>query len=95
MTNWKYTINLKDTWGKAQEGEGSVNEVVTSFLSQVKDVQERLPYDSQIATAVDQLEYMLEEAVQAEEDIDGDDFDEVWCDVYDWADRNKVWLQTF
>ena len=94
MTNWKYTIELRDFWNKVYYAEGSVADVIKAFLAAYENVPARFK-DTESEEFVEKFQYMLEKSAGVEDDIDTDEFDDVWSEVYDWADAHKIWIQTF
>jgi len=82
---WKHRIDVADAW-KTQKFKA----VATSAKQQLGRLQsQHFNDDSTLAELIDELE-----AIAHCWDSTVDDFDDVWGQLYDWADRERVWLGT-
>lgn len=88
--HWRQTLRVADVWERAKNREISVQDLAKV----VYDRSARLEAYHEEDEAG--LEMIRDEFLQLSEDeeADFDDFDVVWDDFYDWADHNRVWLQT-
>lgn len=91
MAKWRYTIDIKESWALAQDETISTSELVRRILPIFKAAP-AFQNDIIFQERVERLENLLEEYG---DDIDNEDFDEAWGDLYDWADDRKVWIATF
>ena len=89
MATWKYKINVKEEWKKAQNDEISLQELAGLIATKL----ETLPCykDEDLQTIVEDLENFSEDPSGTK-----DDFDYVWEAVYDWGDTilKDGWPQT-
>jgi hypothetical protein len=91
MANWEHTVDLHP------EFQQTMDEVITikSLIDVIKVRLSTLPQ----ALLRDASEYLTELSNLATvagdgQDVDAEDFDAVFSDLYTWADRNRVWIKT-
>ena len=84
MANWKYSINIKNEWQKAKNGQMSIKELVKIIVPKFQ----KNPLND------DDLEDLLWELEQLDDTAQTSDFDEIWESIYDWADEKRVWIKT-
>jgi hypothetical protein len=95
MPNWKLTIDVVEQWDslKELEGDARYNEVtffplrdaLVAKLRVYRNLADRLDNSGEFEIIVDNLAEV--------EDID--EMDEVWSNLYDWADEYRAWIKTF
>lgn len=82
MAKWDYTVKL----GRRFNDDTTTYEERRDYTVKVfRDLADTLP-------EYEELDWLLEELATA---ADTDSFDETWGEVYDWADANRVWIDTF
>lgn len=94
MGRWKERIELADLWHSFEEDESQENflkvrdEVVRRFreASWMKDAS-----DADSEMDLDRLSDLLDQLAYTETT---DEFDSYWDDVLDWADDNRLWVET-
>lgn len=58
-------------------------------------IKERMtPLDKKFESGGELLD-LLDELVEVSADEDPDEFDVIWDQIYDWADANSVWIDTW
>jgi len=87
MTNWIETLEVKEDWKLAEKDAITVQEFVKRTLPKLKSLKSR---DNILSRIITELELFA-----GDDDLDGDDFDEIWEKLYNWADYHKVWIRTF
>ncbi len=90
MGQWKFSIDVSEEWDTAEacfSGNGTGQAVIKKFIDELR----KLPQDTQ-QSASDLVPQLM--ALYEEHDFDNDIFNAVWQEVYDWADANRVWVQT-
>lgn len=82
---WKHRLNVGDVF---HDDELSLPEKGVVIASRIKRARFYSEDDYDLVGMVEELE----DAAQA-----GDErwFDLVWNGIYDWADANRVWIETF
>src|SRR5438552_1295793 len=91
MSQWKYAIDVGEEWEKSEESysaAGTGQAIVKKFI----DEFQRLPEDVQQG-ATDLVSQLAE--LSEPDGFDNDTFNVLWQELYDWADANRVWLNTF
>jgi len=84
---WNHKFNIKDDWQKAVNREVSVADFSKLLANKISKSPFYNEEDIEIADIVLEFTHMGES--------NWDDFDVVWDQFYDWADTNRVWIQTF
>ena len=91
MGKWAYKIDVADLWRQQEDEEISfedfVRELTDTFSSEVENIHETIGYS----------EAMVFEDIVQRMSMAGDEeeFDDEWHQLYDWADDNRVWINTF
>ena len=85
MNKWRYTVKVGDVFhddglSLPEKGEAIVNRLRAAPFYSDDD------YD---------LQGLVEELEDAAKEDDESWFDLVWGGLYDWADANRVWIDTF
>lgn len=108
MTEWKYNVYLADIFQRYGEFEepdeydlaGVVQEVLNRLIllrNKIKKV-EKCSEDflnglGGLNCIIDELEFFDRNGLDYEEQIER--FDEIMCELYDFADDNCIWINTF
>lgn len=92
MPIWKHTLNVADIWAEAKKANVGPDDLANGIADRLA-VQIR---GNRIRADVDTwIERWREWATEAaENDLDFDDFDNVWDEFYNWADSRRVWVKT-
>ena len=77
---WKHHLRIKDIWRDDDLSWETKRDAVVAKIKKLPHYQS----DDELIEIVE----MLEEATFISE------FDEVWDQFYDWADWNRVWVET-
>ena len=88
MAEWKATISVKADWNLRKEGKITLKQLVENILNKLKSFDDGT--DPELCDIICDFEGFIEE-----DSDDVEDFDRIWNDVYDWADRNRIWIETF
>lgn len=89
MARWRKTINIKPILHRDQ---------ANTSPEHVSAVSKEIAALIRGALSDAEMDYTLEEAVELMESIEPDEddavevFNSALCDVYNWADRERVWL---
>lgn len=86
---WHHHMVLTDIWGESADDGSDWEEVRDKTVARFKNDGWCARYMSSRLHGLGGLIFELEET----EDLD--DFNEVWNDIYDWADANRLWIQVF
>jgi putative heme iron utilization protein len=88
MAKWKYKVEIGKEWNDESLSIAKKIDVI------IERVQNAVP-----AALVEDIEDEIQELrnlqVEFGDDIEGEDFDDIWSSIYDWADANRVWINTF
>ena len=83
MVNWKYKLNLKEDWQRAERKEITAKELANIVVDKI--------INSTFYSGLnDELQDIIDEFKGLGKDDSFDDFDVIWDQFYDWADENKV-----
>jgi len=89
---WTYKLDVSDVWQKVKDDKMKLSDFCALV---VKRIDELMP-------KVDILDGMLLREIRDNLDAlavdsfpDVDDFDDIWKDLYNWADRARCWVATF
>lgn len=85
MGNWKERLDVSDLWKAKQGEEISLAQLCEGIVERAERLTIRPP-----AHLLDPFRELAEDD---DEDIDA--FDHAWNDIYNWADRDRVWVKTF
>ena len=91
MAHWNHTIDIAFEWEQAED------DVITikSLIEVIKTRFSALPQHLQNEAAEYLTEFSdLVSITPENEDLDREDFDVIWNDLYNWADANRVWIKT-
>lgn len=89
MKIWDYTLKIQDEWKQALN-----NQITVQKLAEVIEKKlEAIDFGAEDNYRRDQL---VEEFSRFSEDETGDkdDFDEIFAELYDFADEVHLWVQT-
>jgi len=81
--NWKYQVHVGDLFAAFEEGKASFEETRNGVVERLRDTG--IEDDSSFDDVVDGITFA----------DDVDEFDRALDDLYDWADDNALWFQTF
>lgn len=88
MKNWKHTIDFNSFW---EDEDITVKQKGELAVTKLKPLLKHYPDDSELEEIIEQFECIC--------DCDTftalNDFDERMHSLYDWADDNNVWINTF
>lgn len=87
MSKWIYTFDIKDDWRKAYNKEISAKKFAEVIVEKIKNAVFYSEKDNG-------LNDIIRDFQDLREHDDFDDFDTVWDDFYNWADKNRVWVRT-
>jgi hypothetical protein len=89
MANWKHTLDLSDIWNSEPNSElyTEISKRLTAKAAEMKN-----------AGTITEEDY--DDLCDVSDDIqsitDVEDFDNLWDEVYDWADHDhRLWIKTF
>lgn len=85
MANWKYKLDLKEDWQRADRKEITAKELADIVIDKITSSAFYSEQD-------DELQYIIEEFQGLGANDSFDDFDVVWDQFYNWADDNRVWI---
>ncbi len=85
--NWKHNFDIKEEWKNAEDRNISVNQFSKNLGTRIVQSPFYNREDNELMDIVDEF-FSLGDATW-------DDFDVVWDQFYNWADRNSVWVRTF
>ncbi len=83
---WAHTINLKDVWRNDNYTFPERRDVIVARLRRSNW------FTGRDTSGFDELGEVVANLADAE---DGTEFDEWWDELYDHADRDRVWIATF
>lgn len=83
MTDWRYTINLKDVFH---------NDQLT--FEQSRDAVVKRLRSTAWFKGKDEFDDLPQAVIELSETTNENDFDEVWDAIYDEADADKIWIVT-
>lgn len=83
MTDWKYTLKLKDVFHNDQ----------LTFIESRDAIVKRLRNSAWFKGKPD-TDDLPQLVTELSETTDEQEFDEVWDAIYDEADADKVWIET-
>jgi hypothetical protein len=95
MAGWRYTVNLLPEWEEVSSEDDDGNRKLP-LKKMIPIIVERfrttLP-----STLFQSVEHLLDQLTALvtdleDDDVDGDEFDEVFGQIYNWADLNRVWI---
>lgn len=84
---WNHTVNVVGPWQKAENNEITASQLAGELVTAL----EKLP--KELLSTLDMLDELRE--FSNESPGDDDEFDDLFDDVYAWADNNSVWIKTF
>jgi hypothetical protein len=108
MANWQYILDINDAWEKAEEDKITsidLAKVVVERLIELRPkIYHRFGSDSSYVEQLDSIIINFESFIDDNEDDDSL-FNEVFDELYDWADTNVTpgqwppnklcWIRTF
>jgi hypothetical protein len=91
MANWVATLNIKDIWQQAKNNEITMVELSKEIAKRIKH---KFNMKDNWEGMDDELSFILDKL----EEFNSNDknlFDEVFERFYNWADINRIWIETF
>ncbi len=85
MINWKYKLDLKEDWQRAERKEITAKELADIIIDKIIN-------SAFYSNSDDELQDIINELKGMGADDSFNDFDVIWDQFYDWADENKVWV---
>lgn len=89
MANWRYTLQLKDTFvDNAEElNESEINELANKMASRIDSFIDTLSKNNELRYDMDGISSELRTCSTVE------DIDYTLADMYDICDANRVWVK--
>ena len=98
MANWRLTINVSNIWKRYEEPfeenpedeelfEDFKSEMVPHLQSYISKVQFNV-------NDIDEAGRYSDLLMEMEDALDLEEFNEIWNELYNWADYNRIWIQT-
>ena len=103
MARWRHALDWSLNWSKAREGEITTEELAAFVVRELRNFGTELADDErkdELLDVIQQFESLLDDQPSIAED----EFDEVMCQLYDWADTpldnewppaKICWIKTF
>ena len=93
MAEWKYRLELKDLWEKYDNDEMEIVHIAKEVANRIRDLnisgeEQNIDY---IARCFDEIHDCYGDNNEEDEQI----FNYEMTGLYDWADENRVWVNTF
>lgn len=91
MTNWKYKVDFSSFYRDEDLSLSEKGVLVAKKL-------ERLPIqDDDLKDLIEDFKCIIKEDIVDDLEVftPTQDFDARMCDLYDWADDNRVWINTY
>lgn len=85
--SWSHNVKIGTIWQALENEDITVNESAKLIASKLRTLVPRVDNDGYVAI---ELEELCDDLVADAHDAES--FDDVWERVYDWADRNRVWI---
>lgn len=93
-TKWRYRINIGEIWERARDKEITIQELAKYIVKEFKlRLGSAFGEDTEFGDIIDNLESIAEDRTENQEDL-MEMFDDIWGEVYAWADKNRVWIST-
>lgn len=94
MGKWYYTVKLGRHF---TDDDLPWEDRARDAIAVLKAARPNLPVenDYEIDDADEALNWIIDDLGNALETGDGDAFDNEWNRLYNWADENRVWIDTF
>ena len=91
MTVWKHHVDVTGTFHSETL---TVAEKAAAIAAQIKAAAVYADDDLDLVELVDLVDELADigERTEVPEAQATADFDDIWSQLYDWADRNQVWL---
>jgi len=92
MPKWKHQVNVKASFHNDDMTFTQRRDAICKTFRKAPF----WPKDHEELERADAETWRIWELVDELADTEGEDeFDWVWDEIYDWADRNRVWIATF
>ena len=96
MPLWNATLDVKESWQRLQDEDGLIYEdgELEKFCKEVADKLEKINVTED--QTEDRDEFVSEFRRMANDPpVEMDEFNFQWNELYDWADRVRLWIKTF
>lgn len=87
MAKWKATLDIREDWQAAEREQISVQVLCERLIPKLEDIGRKL--NDNLSDFITELQEIVDDP-----NAEFDDFDEVLEDLYDWADDNRVWVES-
>jgi hypothetical protein len=89
MNKWQHTLDVKEVWKKVGEDQ-DISDFCKTLIKELNLIPDHLK-DDELLDLIDYFTSMAED-----ENVSIVEFDNVWDDLYNWADTDKrLWVGTF
>ena len=98
MSQWKYTLHIKNEWKACKEGMMNIKDLALSVIKKLQAF--KIEDDFELDDIIEELQFFT---TQEEQDVN--EFDNIWSRLYDWADqtldssswphKKLCWVETF
>ena len=94
MQAWRRTLDIKTEWAQAQDGEISTYQLAQVAAGKLTSLYPTADADS-TSGPLSELGEIIDRLQELPEDADDDEFNDIWYDLYEWADTGKrLWIAT-
>jgi hypothetical protein len=92
MSKWKAELDLSEEWSQADDEEITIYQLATT----VADRLEQLSVPGLSVRGHNERRDLVHgfREFAADGTESADDFDEIFAELYEWADENRVWVST-
>jgi len=80
--SWVKQVDLQDLWDQFTDGEMTVPQVAVEIAARLRPLLVTFP-DDDAEMMIDDLEHSAETV---------DDVDEAMNELWNWADKNRIWI---
>jgi hypothetical protein len=94
MANWIATLHIKDIWKASKNNELSVIDLAHSIATRLKLLKPTLEKIKNNFIDLEDLDFLIDDLEMFNRE-DKNEFDLLWNFIYDWADRNRIWIEIF
>ena len=104
MANWIATLDISVDFPRSQNGELPIKDLIPEIIAQMKCLPQYMDEESCdndnsqfLIDIIEDLQYLVTHYQDCGicDDVDSEEFDDVWSSFYQWADENRVWVKTF
>jgi hypothetical protein len=106
MTDWKYNVYLADLYDAFDEDEEDVqsiknivNNIYERLLLLKEQILQKEKHPKELLSGLSGLDFIIDDFHYFDEGSDYDEtmdeFEKIMSDLYDFADDNYIWINTF